>query len=174
MLFLSRKAFHFSIINKRQYCAIWPFLNPHWYLLKISSSYAEIFSFMYLSKTFLMFEKILIGWLIVVLIGLVIVVSGLWFCFFRNNHHPGKWNDSFKKYFRKCEYTRSCYLLISSNLLKRPFRKTLLCGLFELLPAGLSIYGLLLPWSMSRLITLCFYCNDINKEVDEVGYKLGI
>ena len=34
--------------------------------------------------------------------------------------HPEKWSNN----FRKCECIRSCYLLISSNLIKKSFRKT--------------------------------------------------
>ena len=45
--------------------------------------------------------------------------------FFRNSQHPEKWNVSFKNFFRKCECI-SCDLLISSNLLKKSFRKSLL------------------------------------------------
>ena len=45
------------------------------------------------------------------------------FHFFRNSHHPEKWSVSLKNFFRKCEYIRSCYLLIFSNSLKKSFRK---------------------------------------------------
>ena len=45
------------------------------------------------------------------------------FNFFRNSQHPEKWSVSFQNFFRKCEYI-SCYLPISSNLLKISFRKS--------------------------------------------------
>ena len=47
------------------------------------------------------------------------------FHFFRKIQHPEKWSVSFKNFFRKFEYIRSCYLLIASNLRKKSFRKTL-------------------------------------------------
>ena len=46
-----------------------------------------------------------------------------YFIFFRNSQHPEKWSVSFKNLFRKYECI-SCYLPISSNLLKGSFRKT--------------------------------------------------
>ena len=45
------------------------------------------------------------------------------FNFFRNSQHPEKWSVSFQNFFRKCEYI-SCYLPISSNLLRISFRKS--------------------------------------------------
>ena len=38
--------------------------------------------------------------------------------------HPEKWSLSLINFFRKCECIRSWFLPISSNLLKRSFRKT--------------------------------------------------
>ena len=48
----------------------------------------------------------------------------LLFHFLRNRQYPERWSVSFKNFFRECEYIRSCYLLISSNLLKKSLRKT--------------------------------------------------
>ena len=48
------------------------------------------------------------------------------FHFFRNSQHPEKRSVSFKNFFRKFEWIRSCYLPIFSNLLKKSLRKTLL------------------------------------------------
>ena len=63
------------------------------------------------------------------------------FHFFRSIQHPEKWSVSFKNFFRKCECFKSCYLPVSSNLLKKKsLRKTSLLMLFELLPAGLLKY----------------------------------
>ena len=45
------------------------------------------------------------------------------FNFFRKSQHPQKWSVPFQNFFRKCEYI-SCYLRISSNLLKISFRKS--------------------------------------------------
>ena len=39
-------------------------------------------------------------------------------------YHPEKWSVSLMNSFRKCECIKSCYLPISSNLLKKSFRKT--------------------------------------------------
>ena len=55
--------------------------------------------------------------------GGVIFITTFPFHFFRNSQHPEKWSVSLKNFFRKCEYTRSCYLLISSSLPKKCFRK---------------------------------------------------
>ena len=55
------------------------------------------------------------------------------FNFFRNSQHPEKSSVSVKNIFRKCECISSCYLPISSNLLKNSLRKTSLFVLFELL-----------------------------------------
>ena len=59
------------------------------------------------------------------------------FNFLRNNQQLEKWKVSFKNFFRKCEYIRSCYLPISSNLLKKSFRKT---SLFVLTVTGVPIF----------------------------------
>ena len=45
--------------------------------------------------------------------------------------------NSVKNFFRKCECIGSCYVPISSNLLKTSLRNTSLFVLFELLPTGL-------------------------------------
>ena len=61
--------------------------------------------------------------------GGVIFISTLsLFHFLKNSQHPEKWSISFKNFFRNCEYIRSCYLMISSNLLKRSFRKIFVCA----------------------------------------------
>ena len=55
---------------------------------------------------------------------------------------------------------------------KKSLRKTSLFVLFELLPhlqVFLSIYDILLPHSMNGFIILCFYCQNINEKVGEVG-----
>ena len=73
--------------------------------------------------------------------GGVIFISPIsLFYFFRNSQHPEKWSVSVKNFFRKCECISSCYLPISSILLKNSPRKTLLFVLFELLPTGLLKY----------------------------------
>ena len=73
--------------------------------------------------------------------GGVIFISPIsLFYFFRNSQHPEKWSVSVKNFFRKCECISSCYLPISSILLKNSWRKTLLFVLFELLPTGLLKY----------------------------------
>ena len=48
--------------------------------------------------------------------------------------------NSVKNFFRKCECIGSCYVPISSNLLKTSLRNTSLFVLFELLPTGLVKY----------------------------------
>ena len=49
--------------------------------------------------------------------------SNILFHFFRNSQHPEKWSASLKNFFTKCEWIRSYYLPISSNLLKSPLEK---------------------------------------------------
>ena len=53
--------------------------------------------------------------------------NNIYYCtfipFFRNRQQPERWSVSFKNFFRKCEYIRSFYMLISSNILKKSFRK---------------------------------------------------
>ena len=67
----------------------------------------------------------------------VIFITTLsWYHFFRNSQHPDKWGVSFKNFFRKSVYIRSCYLLIASNLLKMTFRKT---SLFVLPVTGVML-----------------------------------
>ena len=84
--------------------------------------------------------------------------------FFRNSQHPEKWSVSVKNFFRKCECISSCYLPISSNLLKNSLRKTSLFVLFELL----SMYDLLLPHNMNGLIISEFFCKNINEKVGKL------
>ena len=55
------------------------------------------------------------------------------FHLFRNSQNPKNQSVSVMNFFRKCECIRSCYLPISSNLLKKCFRKSLL---FVLTKAG--------------------------------------
>ena len=56
--------------------------------------------------------------------GVIFITTLSLFHFFRNSQHSEKWNRSFKNFFRKCECIRTCYLPISSNLLRKSFRKT--------------------------------------------------
>ena len=58
--------------------------------------------------------------------GVIFITTVSLFHFFRNTQHPEKWNENL---FRTCECI-SCYLPISSNLLKESFRKTLPFVLF--------------------------------------------
>ena len=66
--------------------------------------------------------------------GVIFTTTLPLFHFFRNSQHSEKWSVSFKNFLRKCEYIRSYYLLISSNLLKSPLEKLhflcLLCQMF--------------------------------------------
>ena len=85
--------------------------------------------------------------------GGVIFISPIsLFYFFRNSQHPEKWSVSVKNFFRKCECISSCYLPISSILLKN-YEKTFhfLCFLSFYLQVCLQD-DLLLPHSMNRLI----------------------
>ena len=68
--------------------------------------------------------------------GVIFITTLSLFHFFRYSQHPQKWSVSLKNFFRKCKYIRSCYLLISSHLLKKSFRKTSLFVLLEFLPTG--------------------------------------
>ena len=46
------------------------------------------------------------------------------FHFFRNSQHPENWTSSFKKFFTKCEWIRTCYLPIlkfTTKVLKKNF-----------------------------------------------------
>ena len=72
------------------------------------------------------------------------------FHFFRNSQHAEKWSASFKNFLTKCEWIRSCYLPISSNIRKKSFGKT---SLFVLTVTGvlekkvmLTAYFKLLMW----------------------------
>ena len=53
--------------------------------------------------------------------GVIFITALSLFHFFRNSQYPEKGSASFKNFFRKCEYSRSCYFLISSNILKKSF-----------------------------------------------------
>ena len=88
--------------------------------------------------------------------GVIIFITTIsLFHFFRNSQHPEKWSVSVKNFFRKCECISSCYLPISSNLLKNSLRKTSLFVLFELLPTGFLKYVWpLLPHSINGLIII--------------------
>ena len=68
--------------------------------------------------------------------GVILIIALSLFYFFGNRQHPEKWSVSFKNFFRKCECIRSCYLLISSNILKKSFRKT---SLFLLTVTGVFL-----------------------------------
>ena len=56
--------------------------------------------------------------------GVIFITTDSLFNFFRKSQHLEKWSVSFKNFFRKCEYIRSCDLPIASNLLKESFIKT--------------------------------------------------
>ena len=65
--------------------------------------------------------------------GVIFINTLSLFHFLKNSQHPEKWSISFKNFFRNCEYIRSCYLMISSNLIKKSFRKFFcVCLLWQL------------------------------------------
>ena len=72
--------------------------------------------------------------------GVIFITIVSLFHLFRNIQHPAKRSDFFKNFFEKWQCIRSCYLQISSNLLKKSLRKTSLFALFDLLPTGLLNY----------------------------------
>ena len=75
----------------------------------------------------------IIWWELKIYVRVMFITTLSLFHFFRNSQYPEKSSISFKNFFSKCEYMRSCYLLISSNLLKMSFRKT---SLFVLTVTG--------------------------------------
>ena len=85
--------------------------------------------------------------------GVIFVTTLSLFYFFRNRKHPQNWSVSFKNFFRKCECI-SCYLPISSNLLKKYFRKT---SLFVLNVTDLMEESVLLA-AVSN-----YYCNSCDR-----------
>ena len=56
--------------------------------------------------------------------GVIFIITLSLFRFIRNSQHSEKSSIPCKNFFRKCEYIRSCYLPISSDLLKESFWKT--------------------------------------------------
>ena len=72
--------------------------------------------------------------------GVIFITTLSLFYFFRNRKHQENWSLSFKNFFRKCECI-SCYLTISSNLLKRYSTKT---SPFELTVTGVMEESVLL------------------------------
>ena len=69
--------------------------------------------------------------------GVIFITTLSLFHFFRNSQHQEKWSISFKNLVTKCECI-SCYLLISSNLLKKSCRK-ILCLLWQIIWKKCSI-----------------------------------
>ena len=69
--------------------------------------------------------------------GVIFITKISLFHFFKNIQLPENWIVSVKNFIRRCECISSCYLPISSNLLKNTLRKTSFFVLFELLPTGL-------------------------------------
>ena len=96
--------------------------------------------------------------------GVIFVITLSLFHLFRNSYHPENWSASFMNFFRKWECIRSCYLLISSNLRKRPFKKTSLLFLpRQLLCKRCS--------DMLSVNISSYYCNSCNQNPWKISFK---